>query len=174
MASEISALKMAEKIRSEFSFEENVNIDEILKSKKFMTQKRNLPEDIAIVFSATNRNAPVLLIDSDIDEGKARFAKAHALGHFLLSKNSAIFVDKKSSISSSIAPFSDDDTEKVANSFAAALLAPPNLLRKKIAEEERNGKTGDEAFKAVAATFAVGIGVVALALLLGGKKGKNQ
>jgi len=171
MAGETTAVNAAKKMRGEIEIgKSTIDIDELLRRKGIICSVRSLPDDIALVLSTTKKSEPILLLDEELDDEKMRFAKAHALGHFSLAKRSGIFVDKKQSLATSLALFTTDETERLANTFAAALLAPPEMAREKIAEAEKNGKNGDDALKAVAGAFAVGIGVVAIALLLGSRK----
>lgn len=161
----------------------SVDIDKILKSKNFIVKEVSLPENLSAVLDARNRKNPVLLVEQNLKAEEKRFAKAWELGQFLLDPIfEGIRTDKNIKPYTPLAGINQSDADKnaqKASNFAAELLMPKNLFAQEIKEKlqgENSSQSNDDVLKTIAdiaAVFAVGAGIVLLAIALsGGKNGK--
>jgi len=89
---------------------------------------------------------------------RQRFTIAHELGHFILHKNNndSLFVDKdfKVLFRNQESTTGELKREQDANAFAAAILMPKNILKKKI-DELSLDLTDEDAVKSLAQMFDV-------------------
>lgn len=166
MLTENSIFREVRKIFDEFKITDSpVDVDKILATKGFIISERELPDNFASVLDMS-KDSPVLLIEKKLGSEEKRFVKAHALGHFLLERKDfeGIFTDKQRTLKSQI--LVSEKSEICADQFAAALLAPKEILLKKLDEAEKTKKNDSEILVSVAKALAVTLGVVILAIAL--------
>ncbi len=87
---------------------------------------------------------------------RQRFTIAHELGHFELHKDNDLFVDKEFKVHfrNQVSATGEIRHEQEANSFAAAILMPKNLLESKIKKLDLD-LTDEHAIKELAKIFDV-------------------
>lgn len=92
-----------------------------------------LEDDISGIFLSENSEHYIIY---NKNEGtlRQRFTIAHELGHFILHKDSGVFVDRKSTAlyRNSSSATGEVLKEREANAFAAALLMPKEMLEKEL------------------------------------------
>ncbi len=92
----------------------------------------SLAEDGPLGMSLTDPEFPFILINADVIRPRAMFTLAHELGHVLAVDGSEIKIDEDLR--------GDNDEERLANAFAAALLMPQYRINSLIEEHGRGAK----------------------------------
>lgn len=92
----------------------------------------SLGEDGPLGMSMTDPEFPFILINADVIRPRSTFTLAHELGHVLAGDGSEIKIDEDLR--------GDDDEERLANAFAAALLMPEQRVNSLIEERGRDAK----------------------------------
>lgn len=92
----------------------------------------SLGEDGPLGMSMTDPEFPFILINADVIRPRSAFTLAHELGHVLAGDGSEIKIDEDLR--------GDNDEERLANAFAAALLMPEGRVNSLIEEHGRDAK----------------------------------
>lgn len=92
----------------------------------------SLGDDGPLGMSLTDPEFPFILINADVMRPRAMFTLAHELGHVLAGDGSEIKIDENLR--------GDNDEERLANAFAAALLMPQQRIDALIEEHGRDAK----------------------------------
>jgi Zn-dependent peptidase ImmA (M78 family) len=74
-------------------------------------------------------NQFIICVNKEHPLSRRRFSVAHEIGHFILHRDEAPYIDKDCEIYFRAANGGDDDKEVEANQFAAELLMPLTLIR---------------------------------------------
>lgn len=92
-----------------------------------------LDDDISGLFVADNNEYFIIYNDNESNV-RQRFTIAHELGHYLLHKDSKLFVDRKQRAlyRNAVSATGEVLREREANSFAAALLMPEKLIEEEV------------------------------------------
>jgi len=116
-------------------FKANFDIFKLAELLNIKLIEETLSEDVAGFFVITEK-IPIITYHKD-NSNRVRFTIAHEIGHFILhSKEQPIFVDKipKVLFRNSVSSSGSILKEREANSFAAALLMPKELVEKEISK----------------------------------------
>lgn len=92
-------------------------------------------EDDVIIIGVNNKQSPV----------RQRFTIAHELGHYFLHGLGHTFVDKFTHFRNAVSSKASNPYEIEANTFAAELLMPKDLVRDKVLEILRNNPNLEDA-----------------------------
>lgn len=118
-----------------------INIKKICKLLKVDVKAENLESDISGLFVIKGEGAYIRYNKKENEE-RQRFTIAHELGHFILHKDTPLFVDKLDKIM-----YRNNDSttgemrkEREANSFAASLLMPKKFIKKELKNAPDNDK----------------------------------
>lgn len=107
---------------------QDINPIKIAKSLDVDIRKENMGNDISGLFVVKNNKPYIRYNSSEITE-RQRFTIAHELGHFILHKDTPLFIDKKKIMfRNSESTTGEIRKEREANSFAASLLMPSKFV----------------------------------------------
>lgn len=119
-------------------------------------KEENLSDDVSGFF-IINDNKPIISYNSNSSPYRTRFTIAHEIGHFVLhSKAQPIFIDKAPKVFFRNTASSTGEIlkEREANSFAAALLMPRELIYKEALNAPSN-KDVEEVLSLLSSKFDV-------------------
>lgn len=116
-----------------------VNVQELAKKLGISVNYEPFKEDLSGVL-VKEQEKTVIGVNSTHPKTRQRFTIAHELGHFALKHHGELFVDKTVMKRDGRSSQAIDPHEMEANSFAAELLMPSELLLKSV-ERRLDGKT---------------------------------
>lgn len=87
--------------------------------------------DISGVLFRDEKNI-IIGINSAHHQNRQRFTIAHELGHLLLHERKELFIDKVLNFRDSKSSLASNNSEMAANTFAAELLMPKELIKKEL------------------------------------------
>jgi Zn-dependent peptidase ImmA (M78 family) len=113
-----------------------VNIEAIVRAEGITLQKENLEAEVSGMLVIKETEA-IIAINEKHAPNRQRFTIAHELGHYLLHRNlSNVFFDESLVFfRDQVAAEGTKYQEIEANNFAAELLMPETILRKRLAEK---------------------------------------
>ncbi len=107
-----------------------IDLDEIAVEQGLIIVEKSIKGSVARLVTHGNRG--LIIVRHDIrEEGRKRFAAAHELGHFVLHRSKTpvrICADEEF-----LVWYSQSDTESESNEFAAELLMPEGMFKKRAA-----------------------------------------
>ncbi len=126
------AVAAARRILESVEFKMPLDIHGIAAAHGIEVEKQSLERAI-VALMVTNASGALITINIKLSPNQERFALAHALGHYLLHRDSQdVFIDRSS-------PSKDSDKnqtqqENEANEFAAELLMPEKIVRERFSK----------------------------------------
>lgn len=124
----------AEKLLSDLKINSlPINPELCARQLKVIVEDSALDDDISGIFLAEEDNYYIIYNRFESAQ-RQRFTIAHELGHYILHKNSGVFVDRKQKTLFRNAASTTGEVlkEREANAFAAALLMPKFLVEREI------------------------------------------
>ena len=117
-----------------------VNVEGLAKKLGISINYEPFKEDLSGVL-VKEKKRTVIGVNSSHPKTRQRFTIAHELGHFALKHDGELFIDKTVMKRDGRSSQAIDPQEIEANSFAAEILMPSELLLKSV-EKLLDGKTG--------------------------------
>ena len=161
------AIKKAKEISKEYNFsKDNVptdNLDIIINENNILLKYEDLPDNISGALDLRDKEKPIMLINSSQNEKRQNFTKAHELAHYFLQKDDpCLHIDDPIFYRSQISETGIDIKEVQANTFAAELLMPEDLINEllkmnKTDKENINTDFDDDIFSEISKTLKVSL-----------------
>jgi len=154
----------AVKILKSVEFKTPLDIHGIAASYGIELEKETL-DDAVVALMVTNKAGALITINERLSVNGERFAVAHALGHYLLHREtSQVFIETSSPPKDSgKARKQEMQQEEEANEFAAELLMPERIVRERFSRR-RPYPYNDKALRPLAAQLGISELVLAVRL----------
>jgi Zn-dependent peptidase ImmA (M78 family) len=107
-----------------------IDVYHIAQDLKLNVIEEELPEEVSGVLYQNKQKTPVIILNKQQSSRRKRFSVAHEIGHYVLKHQTDIHVDKKLIFRDAVSSAAIDSTEIDANTFAAELLMPAELVKR--------------------------------------------
>ena len=144
-----------------------IDLDKVLLDNKITLKESSLPSEVsgALDMRGTNRT---ILVNAAHSAVRKRFTIAHELGHFFMKTSlNSVHMSAATFFRNALSAKGTDSAEKQANRFAAELLMPSAILRKKLLNAG-NLLENDDGTKLKEIADEFGVSVSALTIKIGG------
>jgi Zn-dependent peptidase ImmA (M78 family) len=115
-----------------------IDLDAILKQHDIALVMEEMPDEVSGALYAAPNQRPIIIVNKMQSMVRKRFTIAHELGHYFLGQSNEVHVDTQIMFRSQQSSGANESAEIAANTFAAELLMPEQMVRQEYTKRWKN------------------------------------